>query len=140
YAAVNTLRLDDMNPHIYRTRDGGKTWTQITEGIPPGAPVNAVREDPVRKRLLFAAGESEVWVSFDDGDHWRSLRLNMPVTSIRDVVIKDDDLLAGTHGRGFWVLDDISPLRQVDGGTEAKPAWLFKPARATRVRGNLNTY
>ncbi len=139
YAAVNTLRLDDLNPHIYRTRDGGRSWTPITEGIPAGATVNAVREDPVRKGLLFAAGETEVWVSFDDGDHWRSLRLNMPVTSIRDLAIKDDDLLAGTHGRGFWILDDISPLRQADSTTEARAAWLFKPARATRVRGNLNT-
>ncbi len=139
YAAVNTLRLDDLNPHIYRTRDGGRSWTHITEGIPPGATVNAVREDPVRKGLLFAAGETQVWVSFDDGDHWQSLKLNMPVTSIRDVLVKDNDLLAGTHGRGFWILDDISPLRQADSATESRPAWLLKPARATRLRGNLNT-
>ena len=139
YAAVNTLRLDDLTPHIYRTRDGGKSWTHITGGIPPGATVNAVREDPVRKGLLFAAGETQVWVSFDDGDHWQSLRLNMPVTSIRDVVIKGDDLLAGTHGRGFWILDDISLLRHADSATESRAAWLVKPARATRVRWNLNT-
>ncbi len=139
YAAVNTLRLDDLNPHIYRTRDGGKTWAHITEGIPPGATINAVREDPVRRGLLFAAGETEVWVSFDDGDHWRSLRLNMPVISIRDVVIKDDDLLAGTHGRGFWILDDISLLRHADESTASRAAWLVKPARATRVRWNMNT-
>jgi hypothetical protein len=139
YAAVNTLRLDDLNPHIYRTRDGGKSWVHITEGIPPGATVNAVREDPVRKGLLFAAGETQVWVSFDDGDHWQSLRLNMPASSIRDVAIKDNDLLAGTHGRGFWILDDISVLRQADAGTESQTAWLARPARATRVRGNTNT-
>ncbi|HEX7023975.1 MAG TPA: hypothetical protein VF187_04070, partial [Gemmatimonadales bacterium] len=139
YAAVNTLRLDDLTPYIYRTRDGGKRWTLITEGIPRGATINAVREDPRRRGLLFAAGETQVWVSFDEGDHWHSLRQNMPVTSIRDIVIKDADLLAGTHGRGFWILDDITPLRQIDAGTEADPAVLFRPAQATRVRWNMNT-
>ena len=116
YAAVNTLRLDDLRPHIYRTRDGGKTWTEIVTGIPGGATVNVVREDPKRKGLLFAGTETQVYVSFDDGDHWQSLRLNMPATSIRDLVIKDDDLVVGTHGRGFWILDDITPLRQIDAG------------------------
>jgi hypothetical protein len=138
YAAINTIRIDDLRPHIYRTRDGGKNWTHITDGIPAGATINAVREDPKRKGLLFAGGETEVWVSFDDGDHWQSLRLNMPATSIRDIVIKDDDLLAGTHGRGFWILDDITPLRQITGHTESTPALLFKPALATRVRWNMN--
>ncbi len=114
YAAINTLRLDDMSPHIYRTHDGGKTWTHITNGIPDGAPVNVVREDPKRKGLLFAGTEREVYVSFDDGDHWQSLRLNMPATSIRDLIVKDDDLAVATHGRGFWILDDITPLRQID--------------------------
>ena len=139
YAAVNTLRLDNLRPHLFRTRDGGKTWTRITTGIPDGATVNAVREDPVRRGLLFAAGETQVWVSFDDGDHWQSLRQNMPVTSIRDIVIKDADLLAGTHGRGFWILDDITPLRQIAQRTAAEPLVLFKPATATRVRWNMNT-
>ena len=138
YAAVNTIRIDDQRPHIYRTRDGGKTWDHITEGIPDGATINAVREDPKRKGLLFAGGETQVWVSFDDGDHWQSLRLNMPATSIRDIVVKDDDLLAGTHGRGFWILDDITPLRQITTRTEAEAALLFAPARATRVRWNMN--
>ena len=100
YAAVNTLRLDDMHPHIYRTHDGGKTWTEIVAGIPGGAPVSVVREDPKRKGLLFAGSETQVYVSFDDGDHWQSLRLNMPASSVRDLVIKDDDLVVGTHGRG----------------------------------------
>ena len=138
YAAVNTIRLDDQKPYIYRTRDGGKTWTLITGGLPDGATINAVREDPVRKGLLFAASETQVWVSFDDGDHWQSLRLNMPATSIRDLAIKDDDLLAGTHGRGFWILDDITPLRQLEPGTAGQPAVLFRPARATRVRWDMN--
>ena len=117
YAAVNTLRLDDMNPHIYRTHDGGKTWKEIVNGIPGGAPVSVVREDPKRKGLLFAGSETQVYVSFDDGDHWQSLRLNMAPSSVRDLVVKDDDLVVGTHGRGIWILDDITPLRQIDATT-----------------------
>src|SRR5262245_29347703 len=116
YAAVNTLRLDDMNPHIYRTHDGGKTWKEIVNGIPGGAPVSVVREDPKRKGLLFAGSETQVYVSFDDGDHWQSLRLNMAASSVRDLIIKDDDLVVGTHGRGIWILDDITPLRQIAEG------------------------
>ena len=116
YAAVNTLRLDDMNPHIYRTHDGGKTWKEIVNGIPGGAPVSVVREDPKRKGLLFAGSETQVYVSFDDGDHWQSLRLNMAASSVRDLVVKDDDLVVGTHGRGIWILDDITPLRQIERG------------------------
>ncbi|HEX7808443.1 MAG TPA: glycoside hydrolase, partial [Thermoanaerobaculia bacterium] len=107
YAAINTFRLDDLRPHIYRTRDGGKSWTHITNGIPVGATVNVVREDRKKKGLLFAGTENEVYVSLDDGDHWQSLRLNMPASSVRDVIIKGDDLIAGTHGRGIWILDDI---------------------------------
>jgi photosystem II stability/assembly factor-like uncharacterized protein len=114
YAAINTLRLDDLRPHIYRTRDSGKTWTEITNDIPANENVNSVREDPKRKGLLFAGTERAVYVSFDDGDHWQSLRLNMPATSIRDLLIKDNDLAVATHGRGFWILDDITPLRQLD--------------------------
>ena len=138
YAAINTLRLDDLRPHILRTHDDGKTWTEIVNGIPDGAPVNAVREDPKRRGLLFAGTEREVYVSLDDGDHWQSLRINMPATSIRDLTIKDDDLIAATHGRGFWILDDITPLRQLK--TEsAAPVVLFKPEIATRVRWDTNT-
>ena len=114
YAAVNRIRLDDLQPHIYRTHDGGKTWKEIVTGLPDDAPVNAVREDPVRKGLLFAGTERAVFVSFDDGDDWQPLRLNMPATSIRDLVIHDDDVVVGTHGRSFWILDDITPLRQLD--------------------------
>jgi photosystem II stability/assembly factor-like uncharacterized protein len=139
YAAVNTFRLDDLRPHVYRTHNGGKAWTEITKGIPDGAAVNVVREDPKRKGLLFAGSEREVYVSFDDGGEWQSLRLNMPATSIRDVIIKDDDLVAGTHGRGFWILDDITPLRQVNAEIAAAQSFLFRPQTAWRVRWNMNT-
>ena len=139
YAAINTLRLDDLRPHIYRTRDGGRSWTRIVAGIPDGETVNTVKEDPKRKGLLFAGTEREVYFSIDDGDHWQSLRLNMPATSIRDLVIKDDDLVVGTHGRSFWILDDIAPLRQIDATTAAAGAVLFKPQHALRVRWNMNT-
>jgi len=132
YAAINTFRLDDLRPHIYRTKDGGKTWTHITRGIPDGGIVNVVREDPKTKGLLFAGTEREVFVSFDDGEQWQSLRLNMPASSIRDLVLHEDDVVVATHGRGFWILDDIEPLRQA-------PALLFKPQRAWRFRWNKNT-
>jgi photosystem II stability/assembly factor-like uncharacterized protein len=139
YAAINTLRLDDLRPHILRTHDGGKTWTEIVSGIPDGAPVDVVREDPKRKGLLFAGTERQVFVSFDDGDHWQSLRLNMPATSVRDLQIKGDDLIAATHGRGFWILDDITPLRQVDAQTVGADHVLFRPQVAMRVRWDTNT-
>ena len=139
YAAINSLRLDDLRPHIYRTRDGGATWTHITSGIPDGGPVNVVREDPERRGLLFAGTEQAVYVSFDDGDNWQSLRIDMPATSIRDLVIKDDDLVVGTHGRGFWILDDITPLRQITPATVASDAFLFEPQQAWRFRWNKYT-
>ena len=139
YAAVNTIRLDDLRPHIYRTRDGGTSWTEITQGIPDNENVNAVREDPRKKGLLFAGTERAVYLSFDDGDHWQSLRLNMAPSSVRDVIIKDDDLVAATHGRGIWILDDITPLRQVDEKVIASKAFLFVPQTAIRVRWNMNT-
>ena len=129
YAAVNTLRLDDMRPHIYRTHDGGKTWTEIVNGIPDGrAGQRRPRRPEDAKGLLFAGTEREVYVSFDDGDHWQSLRLNMPATSMRDLIVKDDDLVVATHGRGFWILDDITPLRQIDEKVAGADAFLFKPA------------
>jgi photosystem II stability/assembly factor-like uncharacterized protein len=137
YAAVNTLRLDEVRPHIYRSRDSGNTWTEIVKGIPDGQTVNAVREDPQRKGLLFAGTERGVYVSFDDGDNWESLRLNMPATSVRDLIIKDDDLAVATHGRGFWILDNITPLRQLNKTTGE--TILFKPQPALRVRWSLNT-
>ena len=139
YAAVNTLRLDDLRPHVLRTRDGGRTWTEITAGLPSDAPVNTVKEDPKRRGLLFAGTERTVYVSFDDGDRWQSLRLDLPATSIRDLVVKDDDLVLGTHGRGFWILDDITALRQLTAATPSEPVRLFRPAPAIRVRWNTNT-
>jgi photosystem II stability/assembly factor-like uncharacterized protein len=139
YAAVNTIRLDDLRPYIYRTHDGGKTWQRITTGIPDGETINAVREDPQRKGLLFAGSERATYVSFDDGDHWQSLRLNMPATSVRDLIVKDDDLVVATHGRGFWILDDITPLRQFGPAVTDALSYLFAPAPATRVRWDMNT-
>jgi len=144
YAAANTLRLDDMNPHFWRTHDGGKTWTEIDNGIAPGAVANSIREDPRKKGLLYAATDTQVWVSFDDGDNWHSLRLDMPAISVRDIAIKDDasclcsDLVAGTHGRGFWILDDVIPLRQAAEAAAASNAYLFKPATAIRIRFGTN--
>ncbi|HET8887989.1 MAG TPA: glycoside hydrolase [Candidatus Angelobacter sp.] len=139
YAAINTLRLDDLRPHILRTRDSGKTWTETVNGIPANENVNAVREDPVRRGMLFASTERAVYVSFDDGDHWQSLRLNMAASSVRDIIIKGDDLVAATHGRGFWILDNITPLRQFDQKVTSADAFLFKPQTAIRVRWNMNT-
>ena len=134
YASVNRLRLDDLHPHIYRTHDGGNSWKEIVTGLPDDAPVNAVREDPVRKGLLYAGTETTVYVSFDDGDRWQSLRQNLPATSIRDLVVKDSDLVIATHGRSFWILDDITPLRQLTARTSTEPAHLFAPAAAFRLQ------
>ncbi|MFL5241392.1 MAG: VPS10 domain-containing protein [Gemmataceae bacterium] len=139
YAAVNRIRLDDQQPHIYRTHDGGKTWQEIVHGLPDNAPVNVVREDPLREGLLFAGTERAVFVSFNDGDDWQPLRLNMPATSIRDLVIHDDDVVVGTHGRSFWILDDMAPLRELKPETVQEAAVLFKPQTAIRVRWNMNT-
>ena len=138
YVAVNRIRCDDMRPHVYRTHDGGKTWKEIVNGL-PNEPVNTVREDPRVKGLLFAGTENAVFVSFDDGAHWQSLRMNMPSTSIRDLVIKDDDLVIGTHGRSFWIMDNITPLRQIAEKRGLGPVVLFKPQQAVRVRWNMNT-
>ena len=147
YAAANTLRLDDINPHFFRTHDGGKTWTEINTGIAGGAVANAIREDPRQQGLLYAATDLQVWVSFDDGDHWQTLKNGMPPISVRDLQVKDDstchcaDLIAGTHGRGFWILDNVTPLRQAAAARSAlssgKP-YLFKPAPAVRVRFGTN--
>jgi len=137
YASVSRFRLDDLKPYLYRTRDGGKSWQSITSGLPQDAPVNAVREDPLRRGLLFAATEKAVWMSFDDGDHWQSLQLNLPHTSMRDLVIHNQDLIVATHGRSFWVLDDIGPLREVVGPATA--VTLLKPSPAVRARRSTGT-
>jgi len=134
YASVSRFRIDDQRPYIYRTHDGGKTWQKITNGLPDNAPVDTVRADPVRKGLLFAGSETSVWVSFDDGDHWQSLQLNLPHTSMRDLWIQNSDLIVATHGRSIWILDDINPLRQIDKDTAGNSVVLFKPAPAYRVR------
>jgi photosystem II stability/assembly factor-like uncharacterized protein len=139
YAAINTLRLDDLHPRILRTHDGGRTWTEVVAGIPSDEDVNVVREDPKRKGLLFAGTEDAVYVSFDDGDRWQSLRLNMPATSVRDLIIKNDDLDVATHGRGFWILDDITPLRQLRPAVTSSAAFLFKPELTYRARWDTNT-
>jgi photosystem II stability/assembly factor-like uncharacterized protein len=138
YAAINRFRLDDLHPYIYRTHDGGETWQKIVNGL-PDEPVNTVREDPVRKGLLFAGTERSVYVSFDDGDHWQSLRMNLPATSIRDLVIHEDDVVVGTHGRSFWILDNITLLRQLDAKVAAADAYLFAPQLTYRIRRNNNT-
>jgi photosystem II stability/assembly factor-like uncharacterized protein len=138
YVAVNGIRLDDMKPHIFRTKDGGKSWIEIVKGL-PNEPINTVREDPYKKGLLFAGSENAVYVSFDDGENWQTLRLNMPATSIRDLVIKDDDIVVGTHGRSFWILDDITPLRQLSNEALSKETILFKPQNAFRVRWSTYT-
>ena len=139
YAAINRFRLDDVAPHIYRTKDGGKTWKEIVEGIPSTENVNVVREDPVRRGLLYAGSERSVYVSFDDGEHWQSLRQNLPPSSMRDLQVHDNDLIVGTHGRSIWILDDVSPLRQIAAASRAASAFLFQPAAAYRVRWNANT-
>ncbi|HEX7962586.1 MAG TPA: glycoside hydrolase, partial [Terriglobales bacterium] len=139
YASVSRFRIDDLRPYIYRTHDGGKSWQKIINGMPENEAVNAVREDPVRKGLLYAATERSVYFSPDDGDHWQSLALNLPKTSVRDVVVHEDDLVVGTHGRSFWILDDITPLRQLTPQVTQADAFLFKPQVTYRVRRNKNT-
>jgi len=139
YAAVNRFRLDDLHPYIYRTHDGGQSWQKIVSGLPEDEPVNTVREDPERKGLLFAGTERSVYVSWDDGDHWQSLKMNLPPTSIRDLVVHYDDVVVGTHGRSFWILDNITPLRQFSAEVVDSTAYLFAPQVTYRVRRNNST-
>ncbi len=133
YAAIDRHRLDDRKPYIYRTRDAGKSWQLIVAGIRDGDFVNAVREDPKRKGLLYAATELGMYLSFDDGDHWQTLQQNLPRTSVRDIDVHGDDLVIGTHGRGIWIMDNISALRQLD-PTQPTTTRLFAPATAIRYR------
>jgi photosystem II stability/assembly factor-like uncharacterized protein len=132
YVSVSRMRLDDLHPYIFRTHDGGKTWDSIVTGLPADAPVNAVREDPQRRGMLYAATERSVWVSWDDGDHWLPLQLNLPHTSMRDLWIRDADLIVGTHGRSVWILDDIAVLRQF-GGKPLRGVTLANPTPAYRL-------
>ncbi len=134
YAAIDRHRLEDLNPYVYRTRDFGKTWTAVTRGISDGSFLNCIREDPVRKGLLYACTEKGVYVSFNDGDDWQSLQLNLPMTSVRDLVVHEDDLVVATFGRSFWVLDNVTPLRQRHSQLQASKAFLFVPQTALRVR------
>jgi hypothetical protein len=136
--SVSRQRLDDRQPYVYATHDGGATWQRRDAGIPADEPVNAVREDAKRPGLLFAATEKTVHVSFDDGRSWQSLQDDLPATSIRDVIEHGDDLVVATHGRSFWVLDDIEPLRQVTATAGTAGTRLFAPAAAYRVRANTN--
>jgi photosystem II stability/assembly factor-like uncharacterized protein len=133
YAAVDRSRVDDQTPLLYRTRDYGATWQPITEGISAPAFLRAIREDPQSRGLLFAGTEFGIYVSFDDGDHWQSLQLNLPVSSVRDLTIHGDDLVIATHGRSFWILDNITPLRQTSDARKSKTAFLYHPAAAIRV-------
>ena len=147
YLAANTIRIDDRTPHFWRTHDGGATWTEISGGLPAGAAANTIREDPRQPGLLYAGTDAQVWVSYDDGDHWQSLRIDMPAIAIRDLQVKDDstcacaDLVAGTHGRGFWILDNITPLRQraaVVAAERARQPFVVKPMVAVRIRHGAN--
>ena len=138
YAAVDRHRVDDVAPYIYRTRDGGAHWSRNDQGIAPQAYVQAVRADPVRRGLLYAGTETGVYVSFDDGDHWQSLQLNLPTVSVRDLAVHGHDLIAATHGRSFWILDDVTPLRQLTDSALGAPAHLFAPAAAVRLRRSVS--
>ena len=136
YVASNHYQMDDMRPYIYRTTDYGATWKLITNGIDPNEFVRVVREDPERAGLLYAGTERGVWVSFDDGAGWQTLRRNLPIVPIHDLAVKEGDLIAATHGRSFWILDDLSAMRQMSPAVVAKPAHLFKPRNVYRVGFN----
>jgi photosystem II stability/assembly factor-like uncharacterized protein len=134
YAAIDAHKLDNFKPYIFKTADFGKTWTVLITGLPDGSYVHAVREDPKRKGMLYAGTETGIWVSFDDGAHWQTLQLNLPTTPIHDLIIHDDDLLVATHGRSFWSLDNIDPLRQMNAGNINEDARLFAPSTVLRTR------
>jgi photosystem II stability/assembly factor-like uncharacterized protein len=134
YVAVDRHQDDDLRPYIYKTSDYGKTWSKATNGIPEGSFVRAVREDPKKRGLLYAGTEGGVYVSFNDGADWRSLKLNLPATPVHDLVVKDNDLVVATHGRSFWILDDVSPLRQFSDDVEKKPTHLYAPSPAYRIQ------
>jgi photosystem II stability/assembly factor-like uncharacterized protein len=134
YVAATRYKMADPRPYLFRTADAGRTWKRITDGMPDGEITRVIREDPVRRGLLYAGTESGVWVSLDDGGSWQRLRGNLPVAPIHDLVVKDDDLVVATHGRAFWILDDVTPLRQMANGAVSGDAHLFAPRRAVRWR------
>ena len=138
YVAVDNHQGNDFRPHIYRTRDFGKTWQEVVTGIPDFSFVKVVREDPERKGLLYAGTENGPFVSFDDGDQWGPLQLNMPTVSVRDMVVHGDDLVAATYGRAFWILDDLTPLRQINEQVAKSKVHLYQPATAIRLRNDMN--
>jgi hypothetical protein len=142
FVAVNRFRLNDLRPYVYVTRNGGKSWELTVNGL-PNQPVNAVRQDPVEPRLLYAATENGVYVSFNAGTDWQPLQLDLPRTSVRDLIIHDNDVVVATHGRGFWILDDVEPLRELAANpvtlSLSKGTYLFPPERTYRVRRSLNT-
>lgn len=135
YVAIDRHKLDDYKPYAFKTTDYGKTWSRITTGLPENGYVHAVKEDPKRKGMLFAGTENGIYVSFDDGGRWQSLKLNLPTTPVHDLTVKNDDLIVATHGRAFWILDGISPLRQMNATTMSEEAHLYQPATAIRYRG-----
>lgn len=136
YIAVDRHELDDFRPYIYKTENYGRTWRKISAGLPENSFVRVVREDPKRKGLLYAGTETGAFVSFDDGASWQSLQLNLPVVPVHDMVVKDDDLVAATHGRSFWILDDLTPLQQMNEDVAGGDFYLFKPRKAYRMRGS----
>ncbi|HXJ07483.1 MAG TPA: hypothetical protein VNH65_20465 [Candidatus Acidoferrum sp.] len=135
YVAIDRHKLDDFHPYLFKTADYGKTWTKITAGLPDNSYAHAIREDPKRKGMLYAGTENCIYISFDDGGHWQSLKLNLPTTPIHDLTIKGDGLIVATHGRAFWALDDIAPLRQMNAAPESGEAHLYQPSSAIRFRG-----
>ena len=135
YVAIDRHKLDDFHPYLFKTADYGKTWTKITAGLPDNSYAHTIREDPKRKGLLYAGTENGIYISFDDGGHWQSLKLNLPTTPIHDLTIKGDDLIVATHGRAFWALDDIGPLRQMNAAADSAEAHLYQPSPAIRFRG-----
>jgi photosystem II stability/assembly factor-like uncharacterized protein len=138
YAAVDDHRQDDFHPHVWRTHDYGRTWTEIDTGLPPDQDVPVVRADTVRSGLLYAGTSEGVYVSLDDGAHWQSLELNLPNARVNDLLVHGDDLIAATQGRAIWVLDDVTPLRQLSPAVLAAPAHLFAPEVAWRVHPDNN--
>jgi len=135
YIAATSYKFGDYTPYIYKTLDYGKTWTVMTKGIPKDEFVRVVRADPKRKGLLYAGTEKGVWVSFDDGDNWSKLQLNLPPVPIHDLAVKNDNLIAATHGRSFWLIDDLTPLQQLNSELSTKDVILYKPMSSYRMAG-----